>query len=83
MRPCVRSRRRILDIWPLLYCGNRARSARFCTPLMENSPRGQSQEERFVILVEEVEAAIRARILVNGASDFVELVDAITGIVDD
>jgi hypothetical protein len=43
---------------------------------------GQCQEEGFVVLVEEVESAVRPCFLVNGSRDFVELVDAIARIVD-
>ena len=43
---------------------------------------GQCQEEGFIAVVEEVESAIRPCLLVDGPRDFVELVDAIAGIVD-
>src|SRR5580692_1818908 len=44
MSPCVRSLRKIRDIWPLLYWGNRARSALFCTTLIVNSPRAKVRD---------------------------------------
>src|SRR5438477_5081610 len=43
---------------------------------------GKGQKDGFVVLVEEVESSIRPGLLVDGPRNFVELAEAIAGIVD-
>src|SRR5450432_2575383 len=82
MSPWVRSLRKIVDIWPAVVLGEPS-AQRFVLHATDGELSAcKGQKKGFVVLVEEVESAIRPCLLVNSPHDSVELVDAVAGIVD-